>query len=190
MITGIILASGFSNRMGKDKLLIEIEGEKMIERVIKSSIKSELDELIIIYRSDQVKKIADKFNIRAIYNANADKGQSEAIKLGIRNVDPSSSYMFILGDQPFINSETIDLLIKKHREFKTTITIPHYNGKRGMPSILSNRYRDELLNISGDIGGRDLVKKHIKDANIVNITHSRLGVDIDSPEDIYTYFPY
>ena len=32
MITGIILASGFSSRMGKDKLLLELNGEKIIEK--------------------------------------------------------------------------------------------------------------------------------------------------------------
>lgn len=190
MIIGIILASGFSNRMGRDKLLIEIEGEKMIERVIKSSVKSLLDEVMIVYRNEEVKKVADKFNIRAIYNANADRGQSEAIKLGIRNAKNSSSYMFILGDQPFINSETIDLLIKEHRKSKSTITIPYYNGKKGMPRILSNIYKDELLGISGDIGGRDIIKRYKKGICVVNMKDGRVGIDIDSPEDIYTHFPY
>ncbi len=56
MITGIILASGFSNRMKRDKLLMEIEGIPMVERVIQSSIKSKLDEVILVYRVNEVKK--------------------------------------------------------------------------------------------------------------------------------------
>ncbi|NLL81641.1 MAG: NTP transferase domain-containing protein, partial [Tissierellia bacterium] len=34
MVTGIIMAAGFSKRMGEDKLLMEIDGVKMVERVI------------------------------------------------------------------------------------------------------------------------------------------------------------
>lgn len=32
MITGIILASGFSRIMGRDKLLLKIEGKEIIQR--------------------------------------------------------------------------------------------------------------------------------------------------------------
>ena len=47
MITGIILASGFSRRMKRDKLLMEIDGIKMAERVIQACNKSSLDDLIL-----------------------------------------------------------------------------------------------------------------------------------------------
>ena len=46
MITGIILASGFSRRMKADKLLIDIEGSALIERVIKACVDSRLDDII------------------------------------------------------------------------------------------------------------------------------------------------
>ena len=64
MITGIILASGFSRRMKADKLLIDIEGSALIERVIKACVDSRLDDIILIYRSEEVKKIGEKYNIK------------------------------------------------------------------------------------------------------------------------------
>ncbi|MGO1468490.1 MAG: nucleotidyltransferase family protein [Tissierella sp.] len=184
MITGIILASGFSNRMGKDKLLIEIEGEKTIERVINACIKSKLDKIIIIYRNEKIKHIANRYGIKAIQNNKADRGQSESMKIGIRNTGKKNSYMFIVGDQPYLDSDTINRLIKEYKDSKSTIAIPYYRKKRGMPLILSNIYRDELLNVSGDKGGRDVIKRNLSDVHIVNIDDEKIGIDIDSIEDL------
>ncbi len=64
MITGIILASGFSKRMNRDKLLMEIDGVPMVERVIQRAVESRLDEVILVYRVDEVKRIGKKYGIQ------------------------------------------------------------------------------------------------------------------------------
>ena len=75
MITGIIMASGFSNRMGKDKLLIEINGKKIIEWVIIALKDSNLDEIILVYRTEEIKKIGESYGIKTVLNPNAHLGQ-------------------------------------------------------------------------------------------------------------------
>lgn len=184
MITGIILAAGFSNRMGKDKLLIKIKGEKIIERVVHACVQSNLNKVILIYRKQEIKEIAERYKIIAIQNNQAYKGQSESMKIGIKNTNDDSSYMFIVGDQPFINPETINRLIKEYKGYKSTIIIPYYGGERGMPIIISNRYKDELLNVTGDKGGRDIIEKYFQKARIVNIENIKIGKDIDVPQDL------
>ena len=184
MITGIIFASGFSRRMGKDKLLLEIEGEKIIERVIRASVESDLDGVILVYRKDEIKEIGKNYGLKTIYNHKADKGQSESMRLGIKNTIESSSYMFIVGDQPFLNSDIINKLIYEYKSSKSSILIPYYNGERGMPMIMSNIYKDELLNVVGDKGGRDIVRKYSHNVHKVNIEEERLGIDIDTIDDL------
>ena len=75
MITGIILASGFSNRMGHNKLLIEVDGIKVIERVINACKKSLVDEIILIYRLEELKVLGEMHGIKTIFNPNAHLGQ-------------------------------------------------------------------------------------------------------------------
>lgn len=184
MITGIILASGFSRRMGRDKLLLKIEGREIIERVIEAVKKSDLDEVILVYRKDEIKKIGEKHGIRLVYNPNADKGQSESMKLGVRNTENDHSYMFIVGDQPFLTSDIINKLIYEYKKSKLTIAIPYYNGNRGMPMIMSNIYKGQLLNVTGDKGGRDIVKNYPDNIHKINIEDQKSGVDIDRIEDL------
>lgn len=184
MITGIILASGFSRRMGEDKLLIDLKGESIVERVIKACVNSELDRLIIIYRKEEIKDIAGEFHIECLFNRRADLGQAEAIKLGIRSAENKSDFMFIMGDQPFIDSNILDRLIKEYRRTDKNILVPYYNGNRSSPSIIGYKYKDELLKLEGDRGGRELIEKYSEDVEVVEIEDGRAGIDIDSPEDL------
>lgn len=185
MISGIILASGFSRRMEKDKLLMEIEGMPLVERVIKACVDSNLDEVILIYRQKAVLDIGKKYKIKAIYNENAILGQSESLKLGVREAKGAKAYMFFVGDQPFIKAELVNMLIDEYIKSQADILVPFYNGKRGMPTIISSSYKDELLGITGDKGARDLVNKYIHKTKKIYIEDERLGLDIDKPEDLY-----
>lgn len=184
MITGIILASGFSRRMGRDKLLIEIDGEKIIERVIKACCKSKLDDIILIYRSEDIKEIGSKYNIKSIYNDNAHLGQSEGLKLGLKASIDSDSYMFLVGDQPFLTPEIINKLIEEYNQTDSSIILPYYNGHRGMPMIISSIYREELLDVVGDKGGRDIIKNNPSKVKKVYIEEEKMGIDIDTQDDL------
>lgn len=183
MITGIIMASGFSKRMGKDKLLMEIDGVKMLERVIRSCTQSILDRVILVYRKEEVRRIGEKYDIQTIYNPNAHLGQSESMKLGIRASLDSQAYMFLVGDQPFINSKLINRLIEEYKKGEYSIIIPCYNGRNGTPTIFSSRHRDELLKVEGDKGGRDIIKANTASVKKVYIEDERIGFDLDVLED-------
>lgn len=60
------------------------------------------------------------------------------MKIGIRNTGKKSFYMFIVGDQPYLDADTINRLIKEYKDSKSTITIPYYRKKRGMQYIGRN----------------------------------------------------
>lgn len=186
MITGIILASGFSKRMKEDKLLMKIDGVKMVERVIESAKKSSLDDILLVYRKEEVKNIGDKHGIKTIYNPNAHLGQSEGLKLGVKEADDSEAYMFLVGDQPFINTKLIDKLIFEYKNNQASIIVPYYNGRNGNPTIFPSIYKDELLNVQGDKGGRDIIRNNFSIVRKVHIDDERLGFDIDTPRDFIT----
>lgn len=187
MITGIILGAGLSRRMGKDKLLLEVDGEKIIEKVVKACVASNLDHIILIYRNKEVMEIGRKYNIKTILNEKPELGQSESLKLGVRQAECSNAYMFLVGDQPFLNSDLINRLIKEYKENKEPILVPYYSKQRGMPMIISNVFKETLLGITGDKGARDIIRDNTSKVKRVYIEDGILGVDIDTPEDYKRY---
>ena len=183
MVTGIILAAGFSRRMGEDKLLLKIDDESIIEKVIRASRRSKLDRIILVYRRDEIKEIGKRYGLRTIHNENPDLGQSQSMKLGIRESEESEAYMFIVGDQPFLTKELINRLIEEYKKREFPIIVPYFNGERSMPMIMSSKYKDQLLNVEGDKGGRNIVKDNPLKVKKVHIEDKEIVMDIDTPED-------
>ena len=140
MITGIIQASGFSRRVKKDKLLIEIDNMPVVERVIKAAVESKLDEVILIYRDPRLKEIGEKYKIKTFENKKASLGQSEGLKLGVRHTSQDHDFMFLVGDQPFISGDYINLIIDNFHRNKWPIVIPYCNGNKTMPMIMARDF--------------------------------------------------
>lgn len=184
MITGIIMASGFSKRMGHNKLLHKVDGVRIIERVIRNCKGSSLDEIMLVYRDKEIGDIGKGYDIKTIYNPKAILGQSESMKLGIKAAGEYSEFMFLMGDQPFITKGLINQLINEHINNEQYIIVPYYNNKRGNPTIFPSRFREELLNVEGDKGGRDIINKYNFLVKRIDVADEKLGRDIDREEDL------
>src|SRR5699024_5558307 len=183
MTSGIIMASGFSRRMGKDKLLLEIEGKKIVEYVIEAAKKSDLNEIILVYRTREIRDIGEKYNIKTVYNPKAHLGQSQSVILGVENSSSNNSYMFLVGDQPFTDYKLINKLIRKHIENEGKIVIPFSNGNINMPIIFPKLFKEDLLNVKGDKGGREIIQDNPDSIVSVNIENQKLLKDIDTIEE-------
>ena len=183
MITGIILASGFSRRMEDEKLLLKVDGLPMVERVIKTAHVSLLDEIILVYRRDAIKALAIHYRVKTVLNPHAEKGQSEAVKLGVAHVPPGSDgYMFLVGDQPYLTHSTVNKLIDIFNLHRDCIIIPLYNGARGNPVIFPSSFKCELLSLQGDCGGRTVAERMGNMVKLVPIESLLEGADIDTRE--------
>ncbi|MDW7670027.1 MAG: nucleotidyltransferase family protein [Bacillota bacterium] len=186
MIIGIILASGFSKRFGKnDKLLSKIEGKTIIEMVCNNIVESNLDEIILVYKNEKINKLIKHKEITKIRNYDASKGMSESLKIGVKNSNSlTKGYMFLMGDQPFIDKDIINVLINEFKKHKGII-LPVFNKKKSSPTIFSVKYKNELMNLEGDTGGRNLIKKYNKDVFEVYFKNN-YNIDIDKVDDLET----
>lgn len=182
MVIGIILAAGFSNRMGQDKLLLEIEGQKILERVILATKNSQLDDIVLIYRTKEVKELGEKYNIKTLYNKNAKLGQSQSVILGVQEAE-GDAYMFFVGDQPYLTSNLIDNIILEHKRDKNKIVIPYYKNNICMPILFPSNYRENLLHVEGDKGGKEIIANNPDMIIRVDVEEEKLICDVDTQED-------
>ena len=117
-------------------------------------------------------------------NPEAAEGQSAAIRLGLKHTNrQSTAYMFMVGDQPFLQPDIIDMLIAEHRRCPEKIIVPLYDGKRGTPAIFPALFRDELLALRGDCGGRSIIERSQDRVMFVACVSKRAGLDMDTVED-------
>ena len=184
MVSGIILAAGFSKRLGRDKLLLEMNHGTIIENVIRASVQSALDEIILVYRRDVVKAVTDSYRIKTVKNEDAKNGQSTSVVKGIRAANPTTdAYLFMVGDQPFLNPETINHILDCHIKNPGQIIVPLYNGQSGNPVLFPVSFQNDLLLIRGDTGGRSVIQAFKDRVTHIDIEQSSIGYDVDTMED-------
>jgi molybdenum cofactor cytidylyltransferase len=184
LVTGIILASGFSRRMEDEKLLLDVGGVPMVERVIRAAQSPLIGEGILIYRSGAVKEIGERYNLKTVYNPHAEEGQSAAVKLGISSADPAADgFMFFVGDQPCLTQSTVNELMGIFARKNRSVVVPLYNGRRGNPVIFPSILREALLGLEGDCGGRTVIERMENNIVSVPIDEGDEGNDIDTKAD-------
>lgn len=180
------MASGFSRRFGKNKLLIQLGGEPLVEKVIKTLSCVDDIEKIIVYRHDKVREIGERYGFRCVYNSDPEKGQSESIKLGVESSSANTNgYMFFVGDQPYISRKTAMKLIESfYRDDGKSIILPKFKGKSGNPVIFPASLRESLLSIPGDNGGKFVISKNSTIVKKVEIEDELELMDIDTEENL------
>jgi molybdenum cofactor cytidylyltransferase len=183
-IVGIILAAGGANRLGKPKQILEWNGEPLIRHVIRNVLKSNLQSYYVVtgaYRNQVVNVIKD-LPITIIFNPNWKDGQSTSVKAGIRAIhEDIEAVIFILADQPFVDKSIINALIDAYKQTKKSIIIPTVNHQNTNPVLFARTTFPELLNLSGDTGGRKLFRSF--DTFLLSWTDEKLIFDIDTIED-------
>lgn len=182
-IKAIILAAGNSKRFGKEKLLEGFQGKPLIMHVIEEVLKVEFEEIILVTQYEEVEKLINTRNIRVVRNKNVDKGISHSIHLGISEGGSCEGYMFIVGDQPFVTCEIIEGMINQFRKEKGQILCISHEGRRGSPTLFDACYKEELLSLEGDIGGKQVMKRHPECVETYEVKDFLVLEDIDTRED-------
>lgn len=182
-LDAVVMASGFSKRMGKNKLSLSYNGKTLLETTLEKISHIPFNEVIICGREEWVENLADKYNFKYCYNSFADLGQSESIKLGIEN-SSGEGITFFPGDQPLLTEDTI---LNLYYEFQKTnlITIPIVEEDRFSPVFFPEDKKTHLLNLEGDTGGKAVIKKTTT-INLVKFSSKEEFKDIDTIED-YMY---
>jgi len=189
MISAIVLAAGESNRLGQLKQLMPLGESTILEQAIDNLLDSVVDETIVVlgHKAEEVRKAIAARPVRMALNPDYHQGMSTSIITGLNLIDSrAQAVMVALGDQPFVDSQTINILIEEFKSGDKGIAVPVYQGKRGHPVIFDIRYKDELLNLKGDIGGREIVAQNPENVLEVAVDCEGVCIDIDTMEN-YTW---
>jgi molybdenum cofactor cytidylyltransferase len=186
MLSAILLAAGESKRMGKPKQLMPLGSSTVVEQAIDNLLNSTVDEIIVVlgYRAEEITKTIAAKPVKIIVNPNYQQGMSTSIIAGLILVDhQAQAVMLALGDQPLVDSQTINRLIDEFHKHDKGIAVPTYHGRRGHPIIFAIKYKSKLLELEGDIGGREIIKQHPDDILEVAVDSESVIADIDTRDD-------
>jgi molybdenum cofactor cytidylyltransferase len=180
----ILLAAGNSTRFRGNKLLEMVNGKPMYMNVIEKVIKIKFNKITIVTQYEVIKEALLDYPVEVVMNNNSELGISHSIKLGINTDLEADAYMFIVCDQPFISLESIKSLIDNFIISKKGMACVQNDGNLGNPSIFSAKYKNELLNLKGDVGGKVVIKKHLEDLERISVSNEAELMDVDTREEL------
>jgi molybdenum cofactor cytidylyltransferase len=185
-VSAILLGAGESKRMGVDKLSLPYGRKMVLEHCLEVLLRSKVREVIVVLGGG-VKKVSHPLRGRmtkVVMNPHYKRGMSSSIQRGVQAVDPESQGVLIaLGDQPLLKTRTIDALIRSFAKEDKGIVVPCFRGRRGHPVIFHKRYREDLLKLKGDVGGREIVERYPEDVLVVHVKSEGIVKDIDTWKD-------
>jgi len=186
-ISAILLAAGQSTRMRTNKLLLDMGGVSLVERVVDVLLRTQVDRVIVVvgFEGERVRERLWRKDVRVVYNRHYREGMGASIREGIRHIDQGSHGVLIaLADHPLLTSNTIDQLLEAYRNTRKGIVCPTYGGKRGHPVIFNvEKYEKALSQLKGDIGGRAVIESHQDDLLEIPVDSPGVIRDIDLWED-------
>ncbi|HEX6768402.1 MAG TPA: nucleotidyltransferase family protein [Candidatus Binatia bacterium] len=187
MISAVILATGRAERMGEPKLFMPLGGKPVLQWVLESALASDLDEVICVARELNSARrqihIVDE-RLFWLLNYAADRGLSTSVIIGLWAANAASDgVMFLCGDQPLVRPELINALIEKFADTSAWIVAPSFKGEVRNPILFHRKLFPELLQLTGDRGGRPLLDKHKRKTALLEWPEEVSFLDVDVPKD-------
>ena len=110
---------------------------------------------------------------------------SSSMRKGMESLDrQAAGVMILLGDQPGITENIINELLAAFRREQTKIIVPYILGRRTTPVIFPATLFPELMEEAGDIGGRNVLKRHADQVVELEMGQDYDDTDLDTPEDL------
>ncbi|MBE3559527.1 MAG: nucleotidyltransferase family protein [Ktedonobacteraceae bacterium] len=200
-IAALILAAGSSSRMGegRHKLLLPLGERPVLVHVLTAALTSQARPLVLVlgHRAEQVLAAIRTYttspDLLVVENAAYPEGMSSSLKAGLRALidgeqtehtqsRPISGVIILLADQPLLTASIIDTLIETKRSSSKRIIAPLYNGRRGNPVLFDASLFPELMQVTGDEGGRSVIERHKQEIATVELGDAAAHYDVDTWE--------
>lgn len=179
-VTAIILAAGRSSRFGSNKLVHPIDGKPMIQRIIDTVGECGFQETIVVTGQDAEAveaTISPDSKVEIVRNANFADGMAGSIIAGITaSVAPSTGYLIVPGDMPYLTAATLIALA----DGSDTERLAACRGADGpeAPAFFGHAYRQDLMKLQGDRGAKALLQEHSEKVRLISASPEEL-IDID-----------
>lgn len=187
-VAGIVLAAGASRRMGAsiNKLLLEIDGEPMVRRVVRRAIDAGLDPVVVVvgHEPDRIRESLDGLKCTFVENPDYSGPTSGSLHAGLRALDQSiSAAVVMLGDMVHVTAAMVRALLDGLGG-DPRLAVSRYGVDEVLapPLLFRRELWPELLAWSGEGCGKAVVMAHLDEAVMLDWPENSLR-DIDTPAD-------
>jgi len=185
-LTAIILAAGYSSRMGAFKPLLPFGETTVLERAIALFRSADIHDIRVVigHRSSDLLPLLDRLKVQPLPNGRYQEGMFSSVLTAATSLETGSGAFFLLPvDIPLVRRKTVELMVRLYEDAKKGILFPAFRGTRGHPPLISNTYRESILSWHGSGGLKELLMQYESDSIAVETEDEGVLLDMDTKED-------
>lgn len=183
----VLLAAGESRRFGGNKLMAMADGKPLYSYAMHLLDNFTDIMKVIVTGQEPIRADALAREFLVVENRNPDLGISLSVKMGLKacieKAKGLQSVMFMVCDQPALTEESVKRLLKASGECPGQIVCASVDGESRNPVVWDKRFWAELLDITGDTGGKQIMERHQDKVVLIEVKQEEVK-DIDRKADL------
>ena len=179
--TLILLAAGLSRRFGpENKLLSPVAGLPLFRHTLDKleKLQSPDTRLLVMTNTPEIQAWCQSRKIPWGESPDAAQGISHTIRAALALAGETEAYVFFVADQPKLEETTIKRLLSSCEAKNALLGCLVSGERRGNPVLWDKSYFPELLELTGDTGGRQVIKRYPERVRLVECGEKELA-DVD-----------
>ncbi|MCX7163840.1 MAG: molybdopterin-binding/glycosyltransferase family 2 protein [Rhodocyclales bacterium] len=184
-VAALVLAAGSGSRMGGgNKLLRTYGGVPMVRRATNAALASRCTSVVVVtgFAADDVSACLAGLQVNFTHNPEHLSGMASSLRCGLAALAADvDAVVVVLADMPCIHGGHIDRLIAAFDPAQPRIVVPMKDGRRGNPIIWPRSFFAEMQAVEGDVGARDLLRRHADQIEFVTFDDEAIFADVDTP---------
>ncbi len=184
-VAGVILAAGASRRMGRNKMLLELEGESLVRRAAQRALAAGLSPVVVVigHEADRLRAELKGLPLEVALNLDYTGPTSGSLHRGLDVLGADvEAVVVMLGDMVRVTIETLAMLVAAARGTDAPLVVSRYGDVTAPPLLFRRALFGELLAWTGEGCGKAVVQAHRREAMYVERPEALLA-DVDTPED-------
>lgn len=127
----------------------------------------------------------ERLGYEVCLNPHPEEGMGVSVALGAKTaLNPTlNGILYAVGDQPYLTRKSVLALLETFGKEPDCIWVLGSKGRRGKPSIFPESCFAELLQMTGDTGGRPVIRAHENLLRMVEVDEKEL-LDLDIREEL------
>ena len=197
MIAAIVLAAGLSRRMGRPKMSLPWGDTTVIGQIMGTLSASRLDEIFVVVGGasadveEAIQNVQVSTPVKTLLNPHfAEVEMTYSVQVGLRALgEKFKAAMIVLGDQPQMKIEVVNLILSAYAETESPLVVPSYKKRRGHPWLVARALWPMVIGLKPSQTLRDFLGSQAGQIHYVDVNTPSVLQDIDTPAEYDQYRP-